>query len=321
VLGHPAFVAGDVGGDAQGEALLAQQSVASVTGTVAPDLAGLGEVDDVLLVVAWPGNVSFAWSQRRASGVHAGNDALLVLVDLAEDLEADAGHDAHVDDGVGRIGELDADAGHGGADRAHAVGQNVHGSAAHGAAEEGLELAAHDEGIFPVIGRSSVVPGERADEGPVFHASDVVGRGTGVETAWPKPLVEPCEGSCIDELLAEPIVLFLRAVDPVDCVGLAKIGHLFDPANEVLVCRQGRLDGGCLGVLISFHEVFGPRRPSASFFASAQTMSIWRSMTGHEPGRERSVQFGYYLRKDLLCANSFCFSSLSRFLLLLNRVP
>jgi hypothetical protein len=57
VLGHPAFVAGDVGGDAEGEALLAEQGVAAVAGAVGPDLAGLGEVDDVLLVVAGPGDV------------------------------------------------------------------------------------------------------------------------------------------------------------------------------------------------------------------------------------------------------------------------
>jgi hypothetical protein len=43
VLGHPAFVARDVGGDAQGEALLAQQRVAAVAGAVGPDLARLGK--------------------------------------------------------------------------------------------------------------------------------------------------------------------------------------------------------------------------------------------------------------------------------------
>ena len=85
VLGHPALVARDVGGDAQGEALLAEQRIAAVAGAVGPDLAGLGEVDDVLLVVAGPGDVLLAGRERRADGVHAGDDALLVLVDLGED--------------------------------------------------------------------------------------------------------------------------------------------------------------------------------------------------------------------------------------------
>ena len=48
VLGHPALVAGDVRGDAQREALLAQQCVAAVTRAVAPDLARLGKMHDVL---------------------------------------------------------------------------------------------------------------------------------------------------------------------------------------------------------------------------------------------------------------------------------
>ena len=85
-------------------------------------------------VVAGPGNVLLAGRERRADGVHAGDDALLVLVDLGEDGRADAGHDAHVDDDVGGVGELHADLRHGRADGAHAEGQHVHGAAAHGAA-------------------------------------------------------------------------------------------------------------------------------------------------------------------------------------------
>ncbi len=54
VLGHPALVPGHGGGDAQGEALLAEQGIAAVAGAVAPDLARLGEVDDVFLLVAGP---------------------------------------------------------------------------------------------------------------------------------------------------------------------------------------------------------------------------------------------------------------------------
>src|SRR6266851_4471932 len=69
VLGHPALVAGDVGGDAQGKALLAEEGVAAVARAVAPDLAGLGEVDDVLLVVAGPGNILLSRRQRRTDRV------------------------------------------------------------------------------------------------------------------------------------------------------------------------------------------------------------------------------------------------------------
>ena len=61
VLGQPALVAGHRRGDAQREALLAEQRVAAVAGAEGPDLPRLGEVDDVLVVrVAGPGNVLVA---------------------------------------------------------------------------------------------------------------------------------------------------------------------------------------------------------------------------------------------------------------------
>jgi hypothetical protein len=67
VLGHPALVARNVGGDAQGEALFAQQRIAAIAGAVAPDLARFREVDDVLLFVAGPSNVFLAGLERRSS--------------------------------------------------------------------------------------------------------------------------------------------------------------------------------------------------------------------------------------------------------------
>ena len=113
------------------------------------------------------------------------------------------------------------------------------------AAEELLQLAAHLEGVFPVVGGAGVVLGERADEGAVFDARDVVGRGAGVEAAGPHLLVELEEGAGLDQLVAEQLVLCLRAVDPVDGRGLGELGHLFDPADEMLV--GGRGSGGGLG--------------------------------------------------------------------------
>ncbi len=247
VLGHPAFVAGDVGGDAEGEAFFAEERVAAVAAAVGPDLAGFGEVDDVLFVVAGPGDVLLAGCEGCADGVHAGDDALFVFVDFGEDGGADAGHDAHVDDGVGGVGELDADLGHGRADGAHGVGKDVHGAAAHGCRGRGLlELLAHHVGVFPVVGGAGGVFGERADEGAIFDAGDVVGGGAGEEAAGPELFVELGEGAGVDELVAEEVVLGLRAVDPVDAVGLAEVGHLFDPADEVFVGGGWGCDG-CFG--------------------------------------------------------------------------
>ncbi len=57
VLCHPAVALCHGRSDTQCEALLAQQRVAAVTGAEGPNFVGLGEVGDVLLVVAGPGGV------------------------------------------------------------------------------------------------------------------------------------------------------------------------------------------------------------------------------------------------------------------------
>jgi hypothetical protein len=46
-------------------------------------------------------------------------------------------------------------------------------TAMHGTAEELLELAAHGEGIFPVVGRPPLSL-EREQEGAVFYAGDEI---------------------------------------------------------------------------------------------------------------------------------------------------
>ena len=105
VLGQPALVAGHHRGDAQGEALLAQQGVAAVAGAVGPDRALLGEVDDVLVLgVARPGHVVLALFEGRADRVQAGDE--VAVAQHVEDLLAHAGHDPHVDGHVRRVGEL-----------------------------------------------------------------------------------------------------------------------------------------------------------------------------------------------------------------------
>jgi hypothetical protein len=280
VLGHPALVAGDVGGDAQGEALLAEEGVAAVAATIAPDLACLGEVDDVLLVVAGPGDVLLAGCEGCADGVHAGDDTLDVLVDLGEDGRADAGHDAHVDYGVGGVGELDADLRHGRADGAHAEGKDVHGSPAHAAAEELLELAPHDEGVFPVVGGAGVVFGQGADEGAVFDPGDIVGRGAGVEATWPQLLVQPGEGACLDEPVAEVVVLGLGAVDPVDRGWLAQVCHLFYPADQMLVCSWRRLSD----TTHSFYHLgyqWRSKPVEANFFSLLRQCAVGKAFQRH----------------------------------------
>ena len=107
VLGEPALVAGHRRGDAQGQALLAEQGVAAVAAAVAPDRALLGEVHDVLDVgVARPRHVLLARGQGRADGVHARHERPVGAEHL-DRLATHPGHDLHVHRDVGRVGDLD----------------------------------------------------------------------------------------------------------------------------------------------------------------------------------------------------------------------
>src|SRR5260221_11916543 len=103
------------------------------TGTVGPDFARFWKMDDVLFLVAGPRNVFLAGSERHADGVETGNDAG-AFVDFVDDAGADAGHDAHVDDDIRRVGELHTDFWHGQANGSHAERKDIHGARLHGAA-------------------------------------------------------------------------------------------------------------------------------------------------------------------------------------------
>ncbi len=242
VLGHPAFVAGHRRGDAERETFFSQQRIAAVARTVAPDFARFGEVHDVFLLVAGPRHILLALGQRGADGMHAGDDAFEIGVDQLEDFFSDARHDAHVDHDVGRVGQLHANLRHRRADRAHAERQHIHGASGHAAVEEPFERLAHLERIDPVVRRSGRLLGKRADERAVFDPCHVAGVRAGEVAARPFLLVQLDEGAGRDHLRAERVVFLLRAVDPVDGGGLAEVGHLLDPLQQMLVFGE-RLRG------------------------------------------------------------------------------
>jgi hypothetical protein len=87
VLGQPALIAALDTGNAEGEALLAEQRVASISRSKGPDLTGLGEVADSAL-----GDVAGPWvaSSLVLSGV-----GVLVLGDGLAD-RVHAGHEVVV---------------------------------------------------------------------------------------------------------------------------------------------------------------------------------------------------------------------------------
>ncbi len=229
VFGQPAFVAGHGRGDAQREALLAQQGIAAVARTVGPDLARLGEMDDVLGGrVAGPLHVGLARLQRRTDRVQAGHERPIRADDVIDGL-AHAGHGAHIDHHIGGVGDLDADVRDGRAERPHAERDDIHGPATHGALEQAGERFLHLGRRFPVVGRAGVLLPVGADVGAVLDAGNVGGIGAGEVGIWALGRIELDEGAGLDHLCAKAVVLVLRAVTPDNLIGSGQGGHFGHP--------------------------------------------------------------------------------------------
>src|SRR6202048_4797232 len=107
--------------------------MAAVTRTVTPDFAGLREVGDVLGVVARPRDVFLPVLQRGGDGAQR-LAAQTVDANLFPSGLAHAGHGAHRNDDVFRVGDLHAQLGVVGTERAHAERHPPHGAAAHATA-------------------------------------------------------------------------------------------------------------------------------------------------------------------------------------------
>ena len=255
MLSHPAILAGDAGSDTQSQALLAEQSVTTVTGTVGDNLTGLREVADVLLlVVAGPGHVFLTGLQGSSHRVQAGHEvAVAVTLGIAaavelvlktlENLLTHDGHDAHVGHHISGVGNLDTDLGQGGIQRAHAEGDDVHGTALHGTIEVGVEDGAHLSRGLPVVGGTGVLLLLGADERTLLNASHVRRSRTSQEAAGALLGVQANVGAFLNQHVAQLGVLFLGTVAPVDGIGFAELADLLHPLGSLLVSCTSNFHG------------------------------------------------------------------------------
>ena len=255
MLSHPAVVAGDRRSDAQSEALLAEQSVTTVTGAVRDDLAGLGEVADVLLlVVAGPSDILLTGLERSADGVQAGHEvavavtlrvaaALSLLLQTLENLLAHDGHDAHVGHNVSGVGDLNTDLGKGGVKRAHAERNHVHGTALHAAIEELVEDGLHLGRSLPVVGGAGVLLLLGADERALLHTGNIGRSGTSQEAVGALLGIQTNVGALLNQHVTKLGVLFLGTVAPVDGIGFAELADLLHPLSSLLVSSTSDFHG------------------------------------------------------------------------------
>ena len=191
-----------------------------------------GEVHDVFGVgIARPRDVGLTLGEGLADRVNTGHE-IAIGTEHVEYRRTHASHDLHVDHDVGRVGDLDADLGDVGAERAHAEWNHVHGPAPHATVKQLVECRLHLLGVGPVIGRTGVDCGLAADEGPILDSGDIARVAPGQEAAWAGRLVEADEGSGLDHRIAQRVVLLVGSITPMHAVGLAQVFDLCDPREE-----------------------------------------------------------------------------------------
>ena len=196
MFGQPALVARHHRGEAQREALLAQKRVAAVARTVGPDLAVLGVVDDVFLVVARPWRIRRAIGQRRAERMHATHE--IAVAQRLQRRPAHPRHQFHARRHIGRVGQLHAEARHRRTQRSHRERNHIERAPAHGAVEAGAQGPPHRRGVDPIVVGPRIFLGARTDEGASLDPRRVRGRRTREETPRPLFRIERDQGSRLD---------------------------------------------------------------------------------------------------------------------------
>ena len=227
MLRHPALLPAEVGGNAQGEALLALEHVAAVVGVHGNDGIVLREVDNVLVLFI---EIALAVQSLDKTGI--------VAERVAHGL-ADTGHDRHIQNDVDGVRQLKAVLGKRRADDGHGVRNDIHRAALVSAVGESVHLLVHFLGVHPVVGGTGVLLALTADEGAVLDAGDIVRVGAVEIAAGELVLVELDEDALLDGLLPQRLELFLLTGDPDDLVRLRHGGHFLHPLENGLVFREG----------------------------------------------------------------------------------
>ena len=230
MLRHPALVLGLVGGNAQGEALFAQQHVSAVAGVYADDVVILREVADVALLLV---DVYLAVQALYPVGAVAQH---------VQNLLAGAGHDGHVQHHVDGVGDFHADLGQRRAHGAHGVGDDVHGAALVAAPGNVEQHLIGLLGVHPVVGGASVLFLAGADEGAALHPGHVVDSGAVVVAVRQLLLVQLDHLAGLAGLAAQVLNLLFRAIDPHHLVGRNQLLHFFQPVQDCFVVGHKDID-------------------------------------------------------------------------------
>ena len=227
MLGQPFLTLGQHTGNAQGEALLAEQNVATVAAAHRPDRVVLGKVQNQAAV-----DVEIGLAVQTLGELALGPERI-------HHLGAHAGHDAHVEHHIDAVGQLDANLGKGRAHRTHGKRHHVHGAALHGTGEVAARLCIGLARAHPVVGWPGVALEAGADVCEVFGARHIVGCGPVEIACWQLLLIELDELTSLEGLGGETFSFLISAVAPIDAVRLAHSGHSVYPFLNMRILDHG----------------------------------------------------------------------------------
>src|SRR5699024_8414796 len=126
-----------------------------------------------------------------------------------------------------------------GTDGAHAVGDDIHGTAFHAAVKKFSQFGIHDLRVFPVVGGTCIFFFSGADEGSSLHPGHVVDRCSVQQAAGQLLFVKPLHFAGGNRLIPQLAELLLASVQPDDLVRFCQGRHLVDPVKNILVfCKH-----------------------------------------------------------------------------------
>ncbi|GMR35871.1 hypothetical protein PMAYCL1PPCAC_06066 [Pristionchus mayeri] len=246
VLGHPSLVLGDVGGNAEGEALLAQKRVASLSRSERPDLSlgrAVGDEDTVGIarpVVDHP----LLHGSGQTDGVDAAGE--VTVAEDVEDVESHPSHDAHRENHVVGVSQLHSNLRERSSDGAHRERNHVHDAARHASGETRVQLDGEIFGTHPVSHQGLHSLGSAAHSVVLvachhprlrLHTSHVLGIGSADVVVV--VCLEGGEHSSLHQLVHDLLALVLTSITDVDATGTHQLRLL---SHESLHLRRQQME-------------------------------------------------------------------------------
>ncbi len=157
------------------------------------------------------------------------------VLQLAQDVRADIGHDAHGCHHVGGVGDLHTKLGILGVERAHDKRNDEHGASAHAAGELVVEDFLHGRRIHPIVGESGVALIFRANEGSSLDSGHILGVREGCKGIGEEFGVQTGKSPLSHQMVSEQGIFLHGPIHPANMIRQGESCYFANPSGEPLV--------------------------------------------------------------------------------------